>query len=280
MFYQENQKWIDQIKSWVNASLARTVNYNQRQTIYIEEVESPFRTSPWNYNVINYAIGLIDGYVMVKYPPDGVFDPYVDRDPMAREATKELLRYFETISFETDQSITLLEKNIYKLFSWLYAWNTELVWIDKVHPEDICANILFNTPPLTYKARDQLVGGLSPDFFLRGKDYYEVETWLTNASRWTETEKAEFLLPKEVNGADTFTLYYPGQGNVFGKERTAFEMQSQARGLSFMLLGVLAKSLTDPSRLVNEAWPQKLAILTDAAVYCNPVMSYVIRLDS
>ena len=279
MLYPENIAWIAQIKTWISASLARTLTFNQRQLITVDEVLNPCYNDPWDYNVVNYAISTVDGYIMVKFPADGVYTPIVDRYPMAVEATEELMRYFETISFETDQTTELMRTHVQKLFSWLYAWNTELVWIDKVHPEDICAKILFNTPALTYNARAALVGGLSPDFFLRGKDYYAVETWLNNTSRWTAMDTAQFLLGSGSTENDTFYLYYPGQGYSYGQERTAFEMQSQARGLSYALLGVLAKGLTDKTRLTSESWPKKLSILTDAAVYCNPMMSYLIRLN-
>lgn len=274
MLYPENQNWVPKVKQWITNSLARTKTFNQRQLLTVDEVVNPFYSDPWNHNTINYAISLVDGYVMVKFPADGVYEPLIDRYPMAIEATKEIMNFLQTISFDTDQSKDLIEMHLQKMFSWLYAWNTELLWIDKVHPEDICAKVLFNTTPLTYAQRAALVNGESPDFFLRGKDYYEIQTWLSNVTKWSAMKNNQF-----VYGTESYRLYYPGQGYSFGKERTAFEMQSQARGLSYSLFGVLAKALTDKTVLTSQYWSRRLSVLTDASVFCNPVMSYVVRLD-
>ncbi|WP_107333843.1 hypothetical protein [Klebsiella pneumoniae] len=274
MLYPENQNWIPKVKQWINNSLARTKTYNQRQILTVDEVLNPFYSDPWGHNTINYAISLVDGYIMVKFPENGVYEPLLDRYPMAKEATAEVMNFLETITFDTEQSTSLIETHIQKLFSWLYAWNTELVWIDKIHPEDICAKILFNTPVLTYAQRAALVNNESPDFFLRGKDYYELQTWLAGIARWSSLDVNQFPY-----GEESFSLYFPGQGYSFGKERTAFEMQSQARGVAYSLYGVMAKAMTNKTLLTSQYWSRRLSVLTDASVYCNPVMSYVLRLD-
>ncbi|UKS72032.1 hypothetical protein MOA67_gp166 [Klebsiella phage KpLz-2_45] len=274
MLYPENQKWVPKVKEWITDSLARTKTYNQRQLLTIDEVLNPCFSDPWGHNTINYAISLVDGYIMPTFPKDGVYEPLLDRYPMAIEATQEIVNFLETVSFDTDQSDELIRTHIQKLFSWLYAWNTELVWVDKVHPEDICVKVLFGNDPPTYAERAALVNNESPDFFLRGKDYYEIETWLTKIDDWSAFAVNRFPYQEE-----SFSLYFPGQGYSFGKERAAFEMQSQARGIAYSLYGVMAKALTDKTKLTKQFWSRRLAVLTDAAVYCNPVLSYILRFD-
>lgn len=273
MLYPENQTWVPQVKSWISASFARADTQNQRRYFNVSEVLSPFFSDPWNFNVTNQCIALPDGYVMVEYPPESVYTPLLDRFGMAVEATDEMMNFLEMTTYVSDQDTDYIRRQFNLFFNLLYAWNTTLKWIDKVHPEDIVARILFKSPVVTYAQRAALVNGLNPDNFLRGSSYYVVNVWLNSLTTYASAGDSQFFLD-----GNAFSLRYPGGGYAYGKDKTAFDMQSTARGLAFSMLGYLAANIgADKSQLVSQYWDHRLAILTDAATYRNEVMSYLLR---
>lgn len=277
MLYPENTAAIAKIKTWINASIARAVTQQQNASISIQEINNPFRKDPWELAAMNKAIILHDGYIMPKFPVAGTYEPILDRYPMAVEATKELVNWLSTLSVDFNQDAALLNSEALLFFQWLYTWNVELVWVDKVHPEDWVANVLFGTTAPTYLNRSIAAGGLNPDIFLRGSTYYETDTWLGKLTQYGTLDSTEFAW-----GTKTFSLYYPGAGYAYGKVKEAFEKQSTARGISQSILGVMIAALptTDKGKLTSQYWAHRMAILTDAAVYSNGYVSYLTRFGS
>lgn len=278
MLYPSNTINLEKIKGWVNSSLARAITQRQVQTFTIREYINPFYGDPWNFPSVCKFIELPDGYIFPNFPAtDGVYTPILGRDPMAREIATELIKFMATTTASVGLDAVAFNSEAYRFFQWLYTWNTDLIWVDKVHPEDWVAKVLFGATPPTYAVRSSTVGNIDPDSFLRGPSYYVVKTWVDSLPSYGTLDSTEFIY-----GDKTFELYFPGNGVTYGKSKEAFDKQSVSRGIAQSILGILAKALigAEPGLLTSQYWGSRLAILTDSAVYSNPYVSYLVRVKS
>lgn len=273
MLYSENTTNIPKIIAWLSAALSRATTQLQEPYIDIVKIRNPCYIDPFSLSPENYAFSLPDGYIIPTFPGTAEYETSIERNAMATEAVTNLTYQLATLTYKSHQSDDDFQAMMLIFFQQLYTWNTDLIWVDKVHPQDIVGNILFNGTTPTYANRLPLVGYLSPDNFLQNTDNYDITVWSGQLTNYETANQNSFYW-----GTLNPTFFYPGFGYQWAYEDQllSWDSLSMALDLTFKSF-LLSKVGTNVADFLSQNWEARVKILCSNAVYFNAYFSYIIR---
>lgn len=275
MIYPENTVLVPKVIGWINASLARAATQLQEPYISVKEVTNPLLDNPWGLPQNTYAIILPDAYIMVSFPPSSVeYQTPVDRSGMAQEAATQTTYSLASVTYKTRQDADDFSTNLLRFYQQLYTWNTDAIVVDKVHPEDVVRNLLFNQAAPTYATRAPTVGMIDPNLFLVGSRSYDVGALSTILTQYSALDVNHFLW-KGVQ----VSFLYPSFGYAWDTSVEATVALGLSRGVSYSFCGYLVSVLSASQRsyFISQNWQVRIDILSSGAIYGNAYFSYLIR---
>lgn len=273
MIYPENTKNIPLIINWITSALSRAIVQKQEPYLDFINIRNPCLVDPFSLDPESYAIELPDGYIIPLFSGNEEYETSIERNYMASEGVTNLQYGLVSLSYKTHQNDAQVALNQLHFFQTLYTWGTELIWVDKVHPQDIVGNILFNGTTPVYAKRLPAVGSISPDNFLQSVNNYDFSFWSNNTSIY-----ANFSQNQCVWGNNQLKFYYPGMGFQWSTQDILLKKDVTANSIAQVINSYLITELgTDTSTFLNQNWEARVSILSAAAVNYTPYLSYIVR---
>ncbi|UQT03517.1 hypothetical protein KODAMA_00500 [Serratia phage vB_SmaM-Kodama] len=274
MKFPENKANVKKVTDLISASLARAKSQLQPGRVEVISEVTPFERDPWKL-ISSRFVGfeLPDGYIVPRMVQGTkTYQPDPDRISMAREGLKEMKLALLGLGIQFHENDS--ETNHEVFWENVYTWTSEIVWVDKVVPEDIVCKVLFDKAPpvIANRISGTAIGDVSK--LLRGMVFYDKATLVAKFPDYLELPTNMFM----VDGLKV-SVFRTGNGYANGTTPVAINNLAAAESVSRSVVGYLNLQLTETERgtYLQQSWFARISALAQSSVFGNLYWSYVLR---